>query len=104
MALTLTRVGRPRKNGNKKEIDWDITWDSSYASGGEEVTARELGMRRVDDVNAKFLSGSESATLRPTNCYYSGGKFHLIDSATGKEMEATKDMSKVKTRVTVIGV
>ena len=106
MALTVSRVGRPMKVGNRKQIVSEITWDNSYASEGEKVTQKELGFRRVDRVECFLTAGSESSTLRPTNAYYtpSTEKFHLIDSATGKEIESTKDMSKVKMLAVVTGV
>lgn len=103
MALTIT-TGRPRKVANKKVRNIEILFDNSYAEGGEAVTPAEMGFRRVDASSWQIINGSESSTLRPTNCYYSGGKLHLIDSATGKEIEGTKDMSKVKVRGTVEGV
>jgi hypothetical protein len=79
--------------------------DSSYASGGETVTFAGLGMASVDFAVCEIVAGSESSTLRPANAYYTPAteKLHLIDSATGKEMEATKDMSKVKVQIVAFG-
>ena len=72
---------------------------------GEPLTAAELGLNNIEDANATVIKGSESATLRPTNAEYtiSTGKIHLIDSATGKEVESTKDMSKVVVRLEAYG-
>jgi hypothetical protein len=83
----------------------NVTLDSSYASEGEALTAKDLGLRRITFAICNVTAGSESATLRPANAYYTPAteKLHLIDSATGKEMEATKDMSKVTVQVIAFG-
>lgn len=104
MALTVTRLYRPKKRGARKVTYYEITFDNSYESGGETLAPSSIGLRRVEGMDATMVNGSESATLRPTNAWYSGGKIHLNDSATGKEMEATKDVSKVKVTCEFEGV
>jgi hypothetical protein len=91
--------------GNQRETSTVVTMDNSYAEGGEPLTKPQLGLTEVHSARAEIIAGSESSTLRPTNASYvpSEEKLHLIDSATGKEVEATKDMSKVKVRVTARG-
>jgi hypothetical protein len=103
MALTVTTLSGPTSVGNRFETRSEATCDNSYASGGEPLTPAELGLSEVDASNCDVVAGSESSTLRPTNAFYKEEKLHLIDSATGKEMEATKDMSKVKVIVTAFG-
>jgi len=109
MAVSASRVRKGRVPGTLRLAITNVTFDNSYASGGEPCTAGELGLRRVVFADCNIIAGSESATLRPTNCYYTpatsseAGKLHLIDSATGKEMEATKDMSKLKVEVQAWG-
>jgi len=51
------------------------------------------------------IAGTESATTRAVTAYYtpSTEKLHFLDSATGKEVEATKDLSKVKVQVVAFG-
>src|ERR1700749_2275503 len=85
--------------GNQRETSSVVTLDNAYAEGGEALTPSQLGVTVVHSARTELIAGSESATLRPTNASYSEEKIHLIDSATGKEMEGTKDMSKVKVRV-----
>jgi hypothetical protein len=55
MAITATRVGQgPGRNlpfvteGNTKRTVTDIALDSSYLSGGEPVTAGDLGLNSVN--------------------------------------------------------
>lgn len=104
MALTVTNVQPSRVPGSEVRTVNDVLFDSSYASGGEPLTPAELGLKSVTYATCEIIAGSESSTLRPTNAYYEGEKLHLIDSATGKEVEATKDMSKVKVRVVASGL
>jgi hypothetical protein len=103
MALTVTNLLAPRNIGYGFLTRSEVTFDSSYASEGEPITPAELGLASVDFTDCEIINGSESSTLRPTNCFHKEEKLHLIDSATGKEVEATKDMSKVKVRVTAVG-
>lgn len=107
MALTVTNaLSVPyRIVGNQKKTVRDVTFDNSYLSEGEPLTPNELGLNVVEYATPTVIKGSESSTLRPTNAEYtvSSQKIHLIDSATGKEMESTKDMSKVVVRVEAFG-
>jgi hypothetical protein len=91
--------------GNQKKVVKDVTFDNSYLESGEPLTATELGLNVIEYATCSVIKGSESSTLRPTNAEYtvSTGKIHLIDSATGKEVESTKDMSKVVVRVEAYG-
>jgi len=91
--------------GNEKKTVKRVTFDSSYPSEGEPLTAAELGLNVVEYTNCVLVKGSESATLRPTNAEYDkvAAKIRLIDSATGKEIESTKDMSKVVVQVEAYG-
>lgn len=101
MALTVTQTSEPRNFAFFTITE--VTFDNSYASGGELLTPAELGLATVHDSICTIVTGSESSTLRPTNAYYKEEKLHLIDSATGKEIEATKDMSKVVVKVFAFG-
>lgn len=48
MALTVTPV-KVWVNGDRKEAIYDITFDSSYPTGGEALTAATLGL--ADELN-----------------------------------------------------
>jgi hypothetical protein len=81
-----------------------VTLDNSYAEGGETVSARELGLRRVIWATCDVLAGSESeewlafATYTPST-----EKVHLFSSKTGKELVKEKDLSKVVVQVVAFG-
>jgi hypothetical protein len=103
MSLSVASVQGQTVPGAEVRTVNKVTFDSSYASGGETLTPAQLGLSSVSFIHADIIAGSESSTLRPTNAYYSEGKLHLIDSATGNEVESTKDMSKVVVQVTAYG-
>jgi hypothetical protein len=44
MGLTVTPV-KVFVNGDRKEAFYDVTFDSSYPTGGESLTAADLGCR-----------------------------------------------------------
>lgn len=89
--------------GNQKKVVKKITFDNSYESEGEPLSAETLGLRVIESSDCNLTHGSESATLRPTSAEWKEGKIHLIDSATGKEVESTKDMSKVVVQIEAYG-
>lgn len=105
MSVAVANVQTPRPPGDLFYSVKEVTLDSSYASEGEPLTAKELGLRRVVYAICEVLHGTESSTVRAVTAYYipSTEKIHLIDSATGKEVEATKDLSKVVVQVIAFG-
>lgn len=105
MAVTTSRLSKSKVPGKSRTSITKVTFDSSYLEGGEPLTAKELGLRRVISSQCFIINGSEEATVRPTNCYYtpSTALIHLIDSATGKEVASTKNMEKVVVEVHASG-
>lgn len=108
MAVSVENVGGLpyRIVGAQRETQTQVTFGSSYLSEGEPLTIAQLGLSTIDGIpNCDVIAGTESATLRAVTAYYTPNteKIHLIDSATGKEVESTKDMSKVKVVVTARG-
>ena len=102
MALTVSSVQTVANTGFYTLTE--ATFDSKYLEGGEAFTPANAGLASFTHTPVCFVvNGSEDATLRPTNAYYSGEKLHLIDSATGKEVVAAKDCSKVKVLVLAFG-
>ena len=81
----------------------EVTFSNSYTTGGEAFTAATAGLGSIDHAFGIIIAGSESSTLRPTIIKYSEEKLLLVDSATGKEMESGKDMSKVKAQIWAFG-
>lgn len=105
MAVSVKNVSTPKPPGAERRVVCEVTFDSSYQSEGEPLTAEQLGLKFVKWANCLIINGSEEATVRPTNAYYTPatGKIHLIDSATGKEVASTKNMEKVVVQVEAFG-
>ena len=101
MALTVKALKEP--GVPKFYTVTEVTFDSSYAEGGESFTPAQAGLASIDHAFVTVVNGSEEATVRPTNCFYKEEKLHLIDSATGKEVAGTKNMEKVKVQVFAFG-
>lgn len=103
MALTVTQNVAPSSFGFYTVST--VTGDSSYLSEGEPLLFAELGLASVDFAICEVIAGTESATIRAVTAYYTPAteKLHYIDSATGKEVESTKDLSKVKVQIVAFG-
>ncbi len=79
------------------------TLDNSYALGGEPLTLRELGFGPEAvylNSSIELLNGTEAEAQPITDLSYDGSKIHVIDGKTQKEVAETKDLSKVKFRIT----
>lgn len=92
--------------GAQRETITNVTFDNSYASGGEPLAVSALGLNVLDGPPVvTVLAGTESATVRVSDVSYvtSTEKLKAIDNATGKEVEAGKDLSKVVVQVVARG-
>lgn len=108
MALTLARTANnpntvPRNGGAIRFIPLQITFDSSYPTGGEAVTAAQLGLRgiyyvvpSVDTTGTYILTYNHTAGT-------TGGKFFVIVSATGAEVANEVDLAAIIFNVLVLG-
>lgn len=105
MALTFKNVLQVpyRIVGNQKETVYDATFDESYAEGGEECTAAQLGLNTIERTSSDVRNGSELEANPVDTAYHKEEKLHLIDGKTSKEMAKEKNMEKVVVRVTSRG-
>lgn len=74
MALTVTKVFQTTF-GNKKVIVADVTFDSSYPSGGESLTASTLGLSKV-----QYVAEGVTDTGYVTRYDYTNSKLQAFDS------------------------
>lgn len=81
MAISASRVttgGVPyRIVGNRKETVTDVTFDNSYPTGGEAVTAANLGLSNLDevtDIQVKAVGG----TVNVANVFFDEVNSKLI--------------------------
>ena len=105
LAVAFKRVQPSRVPGAEKRTVTRVTFDNAYPTGGEVVTAENLGLHRVTFAQASVVVGTESAVLRVANADYdtANEKLKLFDNATGKELANGSDASKVVVQVVAYG-
>lgn len=110
MAVTATLVtsgGLPyRVVGAQRETITKVVFDNSYESGGEPLTAAQLGLNIVESATVDITNGSENEAEFPVETgWYSAstGLIHLMNSKTSKEVASTKNVEKVEALVTARG-
>jgi len=103
MAATVSSVLTARNSGFLSVTD--VTLDSSYAEGGEPLTAEQLGLASVDYAVCTIKNGSEAEAVPIMGPWYDQAKslLHLNDAKTQKELVKEKDVSKVVIRVLAFG-
>lgn len=90
MAVTLTEIDRQFLGGQMVKTV-DITWDSSYASGGESLSLTDLGMSRIDEIECDegassagaYITKWDGSKTAPKILVYSPGSQALTDSSGG---------------------
>jgi hypothetical protein len=105
MSVTVTKKPKISIPGAERRTITEITLDSSYALGGEVVTAAQLGLRHVDAAICSIIHGDEakSSELFAGVASYSGGKIHVVNLKTGVEVAETKNLEKVVVQVVAFG-
>ena len=92
--------------GNQKKTVRKVTFDSSYESEGEPLSAEALGLRVVEYADVSIQTGSENEAEFPVSSGWytpSTGKIHLLNSKTSKEVASTKNVEKVTAQVEAYG-
>ena len=111
MALTLTKIsGASFTISNKKLRVYDVTFDSSYPTGGESLTAADVGLKKIEQL---IVHGPSTATRGGTtgafpSYDYTNSKLQLFwgnaDTASvAPEVTDTTDVATQICRVTVVG-
>jgi len=98
MALTVVQTEKNLRYGNQAGgCVAEITFDSSYPTNGESLTATQLGVTSLSYVKA-------DDTDNYTFVYnYTNSKLKAFVRATGAEAANQTDLSAVVTNVLVIG-
>ena len=103
MAATTSIITGPEVPGNRKMTTATVTFDASYATGGEAIAASDLGLVRLDylEVSAGqgYLARWDGSTSSPKILLY------RQTAATGAlaEVPSTTDVSAVVARVIAFG-
>ena len=94
MALTVALVARSHP-GSQRKATADITFDASYATGGEELLPGAFGFSTIQKVNAEPVGG------RSFPYDYTNKKLQAFGGTT--EVVAATDLSAVVVRCEVFG-
>lgn len=105
MAASVSIVTGPEVPGNRKFVTATVTFDSSYATGGEAITLGSLGLNRLDFIWAVTQDGYvpawDGSTTAPKV------KLFWVDTTTDgaalAEVPSTTDVSAVVVRIFAFG-
>lgn len=105
MAASVSVVTGPEVPGNRKFVTADVTFDSSYATGGEAISVSSLGLTRLDFMwvspDDGYLAQWDGSLTAP--------KIKLfwvdttVDGAAMAEVASTTDVSAVTVKVFAFG-
>lgn len=100
MATTNTTVVVPYVPGDRRCTVTKVVFDSSYPTGGEPLTAAQLGLRTVTHAHAQVqVAGTGSVT----NVFYDVANQKLKAFTAAAEVANTTDLSAVTVQVTAYG-
>lgn len=103
MAVATTILTGPEVPGNRKFVTATITFDSSYATGGEPLSLGDLGLSRIDYITVSsgngYLGAWDGSLTAPKILAY------RQTAATGAlvEVPSTTDLSAINFKVLVFG-
>jgi len=105
MAASVSIVTGPEVPGNRKFVTATVTFDSSYATGGEAITLSSLGLDRLDFIWAVTQDGYvpawDGSTTAPKI------KLFWVDTTTDgaalAEVPSTTNVSTVVVRIFAFG-
>jgi hypothetical protein len=103
MPATTSIVTGPEVPGNRKMTTANVTFDNSYATGGEAIAVSDLGFTRLDILIAHagqgYLARWDGSVTTPKILLY------RQTAATGAlvEVPSTTDVSTVVVRVLAFG-
>lgn len=107
MAVTVATVPKVKRQfvGSRIQTTRNITFDSSYLTGGEPVSAAQMGLNRVRlALQATITSGFSAAFAHCDPLVQADGSMLLrLRAAAGTEVPNATDASTVVVRVTVEG-
>lgn len=104
MAVSIAnKLGLPyRIVGAQKETVRDVTFDSSYTSGGEALTAADLGLNVVERAVCNVQSVGGTVNVASASYDEEEELIHLFDETPG-EVASEANVSEVVVRVVARG-
>lgn len=100
MAVTATRVVLPTVPGADRYTVTDVTFDSSYPTGGEPLTASDLGLTFVAHA---FVVPKVLGTGSTVGCTYDIANAKLLAYAAAAQIANTTDLSAATFTVWAFG-
>ena len=105
MALTFS-IDDTQLVGNKRQKSGTVTFDSSYATGGETFTAADVGLSAITDVDVADASGYNvfwnRSTTAPTLQVFQGDNTNAA-AAPGIQVPNATNLSTLVARIRVTG-
>ena len=105
MALTISLTQTPYATvfGNKKVVVLEATFDSSYATSGEALTASDFGLVRVDFAITS-IKVAANATDQVSNAYFDPStELVVLYDDDGAEISSGDDVSSLIIQVVAFG-
>lgn len=110
MSLTLTHK-RSAVWGNKRARTYEVTFDDSYPTAGESLTASDVGLRVIEDVFPEGIASNSDGTGgtlgAPVRYDYSSAKLQAFESAADgdplDETGSTNSLANYMVQVTFLG-
>ena len=109
MALTLSPVSRTNF-GDKRVRVYDVTFDSSYPTGGESLTPADVGLKIIHTVQGSPARNADGPLAHPIVYDYANSKLlaHQFDGSAlstqaFEEVAAGADLSAFSTRLMIVG-
>lgn len=98
--MAVTQVVTTRRitvEGDRKQVEADLTFSGTYVTGGHAITAAQFGLSVIDGIQQ--IGGVGAAIYD-----HVGATMRLYVSTTGAEVANGGDPAAQKARVRVIGV
>lgn len=102
MAVSVTVNKTFRGLGDHVDVQADVTFDSSYPTGGEVLTAADFGLNDLDNVQPQPLAFAQAAGFRVVEWVRSTNALRLW-TALGTEAANASDQSATKVTVLARG-
>jgi hypothetical protein len=102
MAVSVTLDQRPKVVGDEMRSRATVTLDSSYPTGGEPLTPRELGLRYVNFALCTVSAVGGSVNVAQVHYDKANEKLKLFDE-TPAEVANAADVSGIKVQVIAFG-
>jgi hypothetical protein len=99
---TFTLEQGPTSVGAQYKTVGTLVLDSSYPTGGEALTAAQLGLQSVDEAHAEIVAVSGTTNVANATYDKTNSKVKVFDE-TPAEVGNTNSLENVKVQITAFG-